>query len=92
MGLVQELAKRISSVSNASRLDGSGRGNERLLPRMGFFRRRIRLKGSSNISVPLAALLLFPIVVVILIIVLVVQHPSSQSRVLMPAGAPPSIR
>lgn len=91
MDMVQKLAKRIPSP-HAPALDDFGRRKERILPRLDFFRRRIRLKGNSNVSVPLAVLLLFPILVIILIFVLVVLHPSSPGLVLMPAGAPPSIR
>lgn len=65
---------------------------DRLPPRLAFFRRRVRLKGSSSISVPLGVVvLLFPCIVIALILVLVVRHPSP-GRMLMPAGAPPSIR
>lgn len=91
MGLLQKLAKHIPA-SHAPALDDPGRRKERILLRLDFFRRRIRLKGNSNVSVPLAVLLLFPILVIVLILVLVVLHPSSPGGVLMPAGAPPSIR
>lgn len=64
----------------------------RLWSRLAFFRRPLRLKGNSSISVPLGIVLLFPCIVVILILVLFVRHPSSPGRILMPAGAPPAIR
>ena len=64
----------------------------RILSRLAFFRRPLRLKGNSSISVPLGVVLLFPCIVVILMLVLFVRHPSSPGRILMPAGAPPAIR
>jgi mannosyltransferase len=63
-----------------------------LASRLAFFRRPMRLKGNSTISVPLGVVILFPCIVVILILVLIVRHPSSPGRILMPAGAPPAIR
>ena len=92
MGLVQNLVKRIPSSPNLPSLEDVSRHRERITPRLAFFRRRIRLKGNSKISIPLGAVLLFPCIVIILILVLVVRHPSSTGRILMPAGAPPSIR
>ncbi|GJC96216.1 glycolipid 2-alpha-mannosyltransferase [Colletotrichum higginsianum] len=64
----------------------------RLASRLAFFRRPLRLRGNSSISVPLGVVILFPLIVVILILVLFVRHPSSPGRILMPAGAPPAIR
>ncbi|KAM4062664.1 glycolipid 2-alpha-mannosyltransferase [Hirsutella rhossiliensis] len=60
--------------------------------RLAFFRRPLRLRGNSTVSVPLGVVIVFPLLVVILILVLFVRHPSSPSRILMPAGAPPAIR
>ncbi|KFA66045.1 hypothetical protein S40285_03710 [Stachybotrys chlorohalonatus IBT 40285] len=60
--------------------------------RLAFFRRPLRLRGNSTVSVPLGVVIVFPILVVILILVLFVRHPSSPGRILMPAGAPPAIR
>jgi len=45
--------------------------------RFGFFRRPLRLRGNSSISVPLGILILFPCLVVALILMLFLQHPSS---------------
>lgn len=92
MGLVQKLAKRIPSSQGLPTLEDISQQKERILPRLAFFRRRIRLKGNSKISIPLGAVLLFPLIVIILILVLIVRHPSSPGRILMPAGAPPLIR
>ncbi|KAK1764443.1 putative alpha mannosyltransferase [Phialemonium atrogriseum] len=63
-----------------------------LKSRLAFFRRPLRLRGNSSVSVPLGVVILFPCIVVILILVLFVRHPSSPGRILMPAGAPPAIR
>lgn len=92
MGFVQKLVKRIPSVPSPPPLDDVARGKYRSSSRLAFFRRRIRLNGNSKISIPLGAVLLFPCIVIILILVLVVRHPSSNGGMLMPAGAPPTIR
>jgi len=60
--------------------------------RLAFFRKPLRLKGNSSISIPLGVVLLFPCIVVVLILVLFVRHPKSGVGILMPAGAPPAIR
>ncbi|KAH8898993.1 glycosyl transferase [Thozetella sp. PMI_491] len=60
--------------------------------RLAFFRKPMRLKGNSSVSVPLGVVILFPCIVVVLILILFVRHPSSPGRILMPAGAPPAIR
>lgn len=92
MGLVQKLVKRIPSVASPPPFDDPSHERLRSSPRLAFFRRRIRLKGNSKISIPLGAVLLFPCIVIILILILVVRHPSSTGGMLMPAGAPPTIR
>ncbi len=68
------------------------RPSKSLASRLAFFRKPMRLKGNSSISVPLGVVILFPCIVVVLILVLFVRHPSSPGRILMPAGAPPAIR
>ena len=60
--------------------------------RLAFFRKRIRLRGNSKVSVPLYLVLLFPCIVVLLILFLFVRHPSTPVHRLIPTGAPPSIR
>lgn len=92
MGLVQNLVKRIPSSPSLPSLDDLSRRADKLSPRLAFFRRRIRLKGNSSISIPLGLVLLFPCIVIILILILFVRHPQSPGIILMPAGAPPSIR
>ncbi|KAI4197809.1 MAG: hypothetical protein LQ346_002906 [Caloplaca aetnensis] len=92
MGFVQKLVKRIPSIPSPPPLDGVSREKSRSPSKLAFFRRRIRLNGNSKISVPLGAVLLFPCIVIILILVLIVRHPSSTGGMLMPAGAPPTIR
>lgn len=64
----------------------------RLWSRLAFFRRPLRLRGNSTISIPVGVVILFPLIVVILILILFVRHPNSPGRMLMPAGAPPAIR
>lgn len=76
-------------------LDGEKRGSPKrkgFASRLAFFRRPLRLRGNSTVSVPLGVVVIFPLLVVILILVLFVRHPSSPGRILMPAGAPPAIR
>ncbi len=92
MGLVPNLIKRIPSVPSPPPLDDPTREKHKASTRLAFFKRRIRLKGNSKISVPLGAVLLFPCIVIILILVLVIRHDSSTGGMLMPAGAPPTIR
>jgi mannosyltransferase len=60
--------------------------------RLAFFRRPLRLRGNSTLTVPLGAVIMFPVLIVILILVMLVRHPSSPGRILIPAGAPPAIR
>ncbi len=71
---------------------GRLRPKRTLASRMAYFKRPLRLKGNSTISVPLGVVILFPIIVVALILLLFVRHPSSPARILMPAGSPPTIR
>jgi hypothetical protein len=92
MGFIQGLVKRIPSSPNLPSLDDFRNEKAQALPGLSFFRRRIRLKGNSSISIPLGFVLLFPCIVVLLILIIVVQHPSTPGRILMPAGSPPSIR
>ena len=93
MGFVQNLYRRIPSTKAASeKLDDLSRRAEKANPRFAFFRRRIRLKGNSSISIPLGIVLLFPCIVIIVILILFVRHPDSGGIMMMPAGAPPSIR
>lgn len=95
MGFVQNIAKRIPSspsLPSLASFDEWAPRKERGLPQLGFFKRRIRLKGNSKVSIPLGLVLLFPLIVIILILVIVVRHPSSPGRVFIPAGAPPAIR
>ena len=92
MGFAGNLIKRLPSTPSLPSLVDLTDEKDRFIPRLSFFKRRIRLKGNSKISVPLGAVLLFPCIVIILIIVLIVRHPSSPGGLMMPAGAPPSIR
>ncbi|KAK3313577.1 nucleotide-diphospho-sugar transferase [Apodospora peruviana] len=72
--------------------DEKGKPRRTLTSRLSYLRRPLRLKGNSSISVPLGVVVLFPCIVVILILVLFVRHPSSPGRILIPSGAPPSVR
>ena len=95
MTFIQTLAKRIPSspsLPSLASIDEWAPKKERGLPHLGFFKRRIRLKGNSKVSIPLGLVLLFPLIVVILILVIVVRHPSSPGQIFIPAGAPPAIR
>lgn len=93
MSLVQTLKKRISSSQNLLTLDDfSATTTEKLGPRTAFFRRRIRLRGNSSISLPLGLVLLIPCLVIILLCALLLRHPASSGKGSIPAGAPPTIR
>lgn len=93
MGLVQNLYRRIpSSQASLEKLDALSRRAEKVHPRLAFFRRRIRLKGNSSISIPLGIVLLFPCIVIIVILILFVRHPDSGGIMMMPNGTPTSIR
>lgn len=92
MDLVNKLVKRIPSAASLPSLNDLAQSKERLSPTWAFFRRRVRLKGNSSISIPLGAVLLFPCVVVVLILIVIVRHPDSPAAMLLPAGAPPAIR
>lgn len=94
MGFMQDLSRRLpSSKGSLDKLDDLSRHAEKVSPRLAFFRRRIRLKGNSTVSLPLGLVLLFPCLVIILILVLFVRSPDSQGIMNMPGGGvPPSIR
>ncbi|KAK0125299.1 alpha-1,2-mannosyltransferase (Kre5) [Cadophora gregata f. sp. sojae] len=91
MGFVQRVLKRIPTTSQPGPLD-EVKTRPKTSSRLAFFRRPLRLKGNSSISIPLGVVLLFPCIVVVLILVLFVRHPKSGVGILMPAGAPPAIR
>ncbi|KAI1206611.1 glycosyltransferase family 15 protein [Annulohypoxylon truncatum] len=95
MDLLRRAYRRVPTVMGPAQLPTTGEKRpppNRFTSRLAFFRRPLRLKGNSSISVPLGVVVLFPCIVVVLILVLFVRHPSSPGRILMPAGAPPAIR
>ena len=83
-----EFLPTLKSLQSTSLKEAS----EKISPRLAFFRKRIRIRGNSKISVPLYLVLLFPCIVVILILFLFVRHPNSPAGRLIPSGTPPSIR
>lgn len=91
MSFIQGITKRLPSAPSLP-LEDAPNEKGRLHPRFAFFRRRIRLKGNSSISIPLGLVLLFPCLVIVLILLLFVRHPASPGGILIPAGTPPSIR
>ncbi|EER25040.1 alpha-1,2-mannosyltransferase (Kre5) [Coccidioides posadasii str. Silveira] len=92
MGIIHRLAKRVSYLPVAASLDNALSEKGTIIPRFAFFRRRIRLRRNSAISIPLGFVLLFPCIVIVLIVLLIVTHPSSSGGILVPAGTPPTIR
>lgn len=92
MDFMQSVKKRVPFTPAIPKYEDISKTAEKLSPKLSFFNRRIRLKGNSRISIPLGIVLLFPLIVVILILILIVRHPDSPGRMLMPAGAPPTIR
>ncbi|KAH0285185.1 alpha-1,2 mannosyltransferase [Aureobasidium namibiae CBS 147.97] len=92
MNFLQDVRKRLPTAQKLPSYDDLSKSAEKMTPRLAFFRRRIRLRENSRISIPLGLVLLFPCLIVILILLLFVRHPTEAGRILMPAGAPPSIR
>ncbi|KAK2737564.1 alpha-1,2-mannosyltransferase (Kre5) [Myotisia sp. PD_48] len=92
MGFIKRLAKRVPNTLLSSGPEDSTNEKGVIISRFAFFRRRIRLRRNSSISIPLGFVLLFPCIVIILIVLLIVTHPSSPGGILMPAGTPPTIR
>lgn len=70
----------------------SGSKRKTLASRLEFFRRPLRLRGNSTVSVPLGVVIFFPVLVVVLILLIFVRHNNPSSAILVPAGAPPAIR
>ncbi|CRG83999.1 mannosyltransferase [Talaromyces islandicus] len=91
MNIVRRIVKRMPLAPALASLEDASREKGQSV-RFAFLRRRIRLRGNSSISIPLGIVLLFPCVVIILIVLIFVRHPSSSGGILIPAGAPPSIR
>lgn len=95
MGFTSNVAKRVQS-STAATMPSLGAASDSksktMKPKLSFFGRRIRLQGNSNISIPLGVVLLFPLLVIVTILFLVLQHSANPGSMLIPAGAPPSIR
>lgn len=91
MDYLKSVQKRLPSADSLPTLK-SMQYSEKYTPRMSFFRRRIRIRGNSKISVPLYLVLLLPCLVVVALLTLFVRHPDSPGRALIPSGAPPSIR
>ncbi|KAJ5433080.1 uncharacterized protein N7458_012236 [Penicillium daleae] len=91
MSFIQRITKRLPSAPSLP-IDDAPREKGHNPSRFAFFRRRIRLKGNSSISIPLGFVLLFPCLVIVFILLLFVRHPSSPGGILIPAGTPPSIR
>lgn len=95
MDFLRRLAKMAPSAApQLPSIDEKGRPTRasKIGSRLAFFKRPLRLKGNSSISVPLGVVILFPCIVVALILLLFVRHPASPGRILMPAGAPPAVR
>ena len=75
------------------KLEEISKSAEKISPKsVSFLKRRIRLRGNSNISIPLGVVLLFPCIVLIVILVIFVRHSDSPSAPFISTGAPPTIR
>lgn len=92
MGFVQRVIKHLPPAPDPPSLDDSSSKRDYRYSKLAFFRRRIRLKGNSKISIPLGFVILFPCIVIVLILILILVHPSSPGTIFIPAGAPPAIR
>ncbi|KAF2278660.1 glycosyl transferase [Westerdykella ornata] len=80
-----------SSQGTLGRLDNVSRRVEERYPRFSVFRRRVRLKGNSAVSIPLGIVLIFPTIVIIIILILVLRNRDS-GGMMMPSGTPPQVR
>lgn len=92
MSFVQRVWKRLPSVKADLPSVEKEKVKPRISSRLAFFRRPLRLRGNSKISIPLGVVLLFPCIVVILILVLVIRHSKAGVGILIPTGSPPPIR
>ncbi|KAF2643982.1 glycosyl transferase [Massarina eburnea CBS 473.64] len=93
MGFLDSITRRLPSTKTSKeKLEVITLHAEKATPRLSFFRRRIRLKSGSTVSIPIGAVLVFPCLVVVLILILILRSPDSQGIMMMPAGTPPSIR
>ncbi|KAF2028624.1 glycosyl transferase [Setomelanomma holmii] len=89
----QDATRRLPpSINNAEKEDEAPRRAAKPKKPADFFSRRIRLKGDSTISMPLALVLLFPLLVIGLILTLFWRSPDPSGFANMPVGTPPSIR
>lgn len=97
MEAIKGLQKRLPSASDLPTLKSLRNtsfkdASEKVAPRLSFFKKRLRIRGNSKISVPLYLVLLFPCLIVIVILTLFVRHPDSPGARLIPSGAPPTYR
>ncbi len=95
MGFIQGLKKRMPSTASLPSLPdiNNEKSRARLRPRLSFFKKRVPLSQRSNVTVPMGAVLSFPLfIIIVIIIVVVVWHPTTPGSLMMPAGAPPAIR
>jgi mannosyltransferase len=93
MELLPDVVRRIPSTKeNDEKPQDTPFRAEQKPSRLSFFRRRIRLKGNSTVSILLAIALLFSCLVIGLISTLFMRTPDTDGIMNMPAGTPPSIR
>ena len=85
MGIPQQLYQRLPFKKQLDEMNGYNR----LPPRLSFLQKRIRLKGSSTITVPLGVVLLFPVTVLLFIVFLFVRHPHGSVAAIADFGVPP---
>jgi mannosyltransferase len=93
MELLPDVVRRIPATKeNVEKPEHTPHRAEEKPSRLAFFRRRIRLKGNSTVSILLAIALLFSCLVIGLISTLFMRTPDTDGIMNMPAGTPPSIR
>lgn len=97
MDYLRSLQKNLPSVESlpswkSVRHSSMKEANEKVGSRMGFLRRRVRLRGYSKISVPLYMVLIFPLIILVTILVLILRHPDNAAAMLIPSSAPPAVR
>lgn len=57
----------------------------------GFMMRRVRLNAGSGVTVPLAVVIVFPVLILVVVLLLFILHPKSPAQILIPSAGPPAI-
>ncbi|KAF8465258.1 putative alpha-1,2-mannosyltransferase [Kalaharituber pfeilii] len=88
MGLFEQISYRIPSSTSLPPFQDFSKTHPS--PRLAFFKRRVRLKGSP-VSVPFGVILILPLTFITLILILIFRQPSSSGSIFQPTP-PPMLR